>query len=97
MARVQELPEMVGEFFNLAKRYLREQTVGQARRLGRLAGFSMAASILFVLGALFLGIAGMRTIVDLMPDGAMWSGLGYIASAFALLAVTGLVMWRATR
>jgi hypothetical protein len=97
MASARELPQMVGEFFEMAKRYLREQTLDPARRLGRLAAFSVAASILFVLAALFLGIAGMRTIVAVMPDGALWSGLGYIASAVGLLAVTGLVMWRATR
>lgn len=97
MRDVRELPQMVGEFFDMAKRYLREQTIEPARRLGRLAAFSAAASILFVLAVLFLGIAGMRAIVSVMPDGAVWSGLGYIASAVALLAVTGLVMWRATR
>jgi hypothetical protein len=97
MARVRELPQMVGEFFDLAKRYLREQTIEPAKRLGRLAVFSLAASALFVLAALFLSVAGMRAIVELMPDGTVWSGLGYIASALLLLGVTGLVMWRATR
>jgi hypothetical protein len=97
MSDVRELPQMVSEFYDLAKRYLREQTIDPARRLGRLAAFSVAASMLFVLAALFLGVAGMRAIVSVMPDGAIWSGLGYMASALALLAVTGLVMWRATR
>jgi hypothetical protein len=32
-----------------------------------------------------------------MPDGAIWSGLGYIASAIALLVLTALIMWRAAR
>ena len=97
MAGPTELPQLISEFFDLAKEYLREHTVVPAKRLGRLAGFSFAASTLFVLAALFLGIVIMRLIVEAMPDGNVWSGFGYVLSAVALLAVTGLVMWRATR
>lgn len=97
MANVRDLPQMVGEFVDMAKRYLREQTMGSARSLGRLAAFSVIASILFVLALLFLSVAGMRILVDVMPDGTVWSGLGYVASGILLLVITGLVMWRATR
>lgn len=97
MATASELPELVEEFYGLAKRYVREQTLEPAKRLGRLAGWSLAAALLFMLAAVFLAIAGMRTIVDLMPDGAIWSGFGYVLSALALLAVTGLLVWRAAR
>jgi hypothetical protein len=97
MANVRDLPQMVGEFVDMAKRYLREQTMGPARALGRLAAFSVIGSIMFVLAALFLSVAGMRILVDVMPDGTVWSGLGYVASGALLLVITGLVMWRATR
>lgn len=92
-----ELPQLISEFIDLAKEYLRENTVVPARRLGRLAGFSLAASMLFVLAALFGGIVVMRVIVDAMPDGAIWSGFGYVLASLALLGTTALVMWRATR
>ena len=97
MAGPRELPQLVAEFFDLSKQYLRQETLEPAKRLGRLAAFSGLASILFVLAALFLAVAGMRAIVEAMPDGVLWSGLGYLASGIALLVVTGLVMWRATR
>jgi len=97
MATPRELPDMIGEFFALAKQYLREHTVEPAKALGRLAGMSFAASMLFILAGLFLAVAGMRLIVSVMPDGQVWSGLGYMLASIALLAVTGLVMWRATR
>lgn len=97
MAETRDIPEMVGDFFDLAKRYLREQTLGPVKRLGRLAAFSVLASIMFVLATLFLSVSVMRVIVAAMPDGAIWSGLGYIASAVALLVLTALVMWRAAR
>jgi hypothetical protein len=97
MARVRELPDLIGEFIDLSKQYLREQTLEPAKRLGRLFGFSAIASMLFALAGGFLAVAGMRWILRAMPDGAVWSGVGYLAASLALLAVTGLVMWRATR
>jgi len=97
MPSPRELPDMIGEFLALAKQYLREQTIQPAKALGRLAGFSLIASILFILAGLFLAVAGMRAIVSLMPDGIIWSGVGYLAASLALLAATGFVMWRATR
>lgn len=97
MASPTELPDLIGEFIDLSKQYLREQTVEPARRLGRLAGFSAAASVLFVLAAGFLGVAGTRWLLRVMPDGSVWSGVGYLLAMIGLLVVTGLVMWRATR
>jgi hypothetical protein len=88
---------MVGEFLALAKQYLWENTIGAAKALGRLAAVSLAASTVFVLAGLFLAVAGMRFVLLAMPDGAIWSGLGYILASLGLLAATGFVMWRATR
>ena len=39
--------------------------------------------------------AGMRLIVDALPDGRIWSGFGYVLAAIGLLATTGIVAWRA--
>ena len=97
MAGPAELPQLISEFIDLAKEYLREHTIVPAKKLGRLLGFSLAASFLFVLASLFLAVVGMRLIVEAMPDGAIWSGLGYIASSVVLLLLTGLVMWRAAK
>jgi hypothetical protein len=90
--KMKELPDHVGEFIDLAKQYVREQTVEPAKALGRLAGFGFAAGVLFTLAALFLAVAGMRMIVDVMPDGTIWSGLGYVAAAVAVFIVIGLVI-----
>jgi hypothetical protein len=97
MAGPTELPQLIAEFFELAKEYLRQNTIVPARRLGRLAGMSLAASLLFMLAALFLGVVILRAILGALPDSRIWSGFGYVLSALSLLAVTGLVMWRATR
>ncbi len=97
MSPISELPDLVGEFIDMSREYLREGTMEPARRLGRLAGFSAAASLCFVLAAGFLAVAGMRWILRVMPDGIVWRGVGYLAAALGLVAATGLVMWRATR
>ena len=97
VAKTSELPEMVGEFIELSKQYLREQTLEPAKKLGRLAGFSFAGAIVMALAVTFLAIAGARLIIDVLPDGAIWSGFGYILSSIALLMVTGFVMWRGSR
>ena len=97
MAGPKELPQLISEFIDLVKEYLRENMIVPARRLGRFFGYSLAASLLFVLASLFLAVVCMRLIVEAMPDGDIWSGLGYITSGLVLLIITGLVMWRAAK
>lgn len=97
MATEKQLPDLVGEFVELSKQYVRERTIEPAKALGRLAGFGFAASALLALAALFLGVAGMRAIIVALPSGAIWSGLGYILAAIGCVIATGLVMWRATK
>jgi len=97
VAKTTELPEMVGEFIDLSKQYVREQTLDPAKKLGRLAGFSFAGAVVLTLAVAFLAIAGARVIIEVLPSGPMWSGLGYIVSSLTLLIMTGLLMWRGTR
>lgn len=97
MTKAKELPEHAVEFVEMAKQYVQEQTLEPAKALGRLAGVGLAAAAVLMLAAVFLGIAMMRLIVDVLPDGKMWSGLGLILAAIGLFGVTGLVMWRATK
>ena len=100
MPKTTELPELVSEFIDLSKQYVREQTIEPAKKLGRLAGFSFAGAFVLMLASIFLAIAAMRVIVWVMPAGpdhAMWTGLGYILASLAMLALTGIMMWRLTR
>jgi hypothetical protein len=97
VAKTSELPEMVGEFIDLSKQYIRQQTLEPAKKLGRLAGFSFAGAVLLALAVVFLAIAAARYLIEVLPAGAMWSALGYILASIALLIATGLLMWRVTR
>jgi len=97
VAKARELPQQVAEFVELAKEYTRQRTVEPAKALGRAAGFGFAAALVFTLAAVFLAVAGMRLIVDALPNTPIWGGLGYILAAVGLFAVAGIVAWRAAK
>ncbi len=100
MSGVKELPELISEFVDLAKGYLRQETLDPAKRLVRYAGFSFAAGLVAALGAIPLAVAGNRLVIDLLPSDPghrMWSGLGYLLSALGLLAIAGIIARLAAR
>ena len=92
MAKPTELPELVGEFVDLSKEYLRQETLEPAKELGRYAGFSVGAGVAFAIGMLFLSIAGMRGIIALLPEGPNWSALGYLLAAVVLVLIGGIIV-----
>ncbi len=87
-----ELPQMVTEFVDMSKEYLRQETLEPAKRLGKFAGYTIGASIAFAIGGLLLAIAGMRGIIYLLPEGPNWSALGYILGALALGVVIAVMV-----
>ena len=97
MAKTSELPELVTEFTDLAKQYLKEQTLAPAKALGRLAGLGLLAAVMFTIAAGFLAVAGVRFLVEVLPDGRVWSGFGYMLAALGLVVVTGLIAWRTAK
>jgi len=97
VAKAKELPGLVSEFVDLAKVYVRQRTIEPAKALGRVAGMGFAAAFLFALAALFLAVAGMRLIVTALPDGQIWSGLGYVLASLGVFMGVGLVAWRAMK
>ena len=84
MANPAELPELVGEFVDLSKEYLRQETLEPAKELGRYTGFSLGAGLAWALAALLFAVAGTRGIIALLPEGVYWSALGYILGAIGL-------------
>jgi hypothetical protein len=92
MADVRELPELVREFVDMSKDYMRQETLEPAKQLGRFAGFGIAAALAFALGALFLSVAGVRYLRDLLPEGPNWSALAYIIAAVVLGLVAGVLI-----
>lgn len=97
MASAQEIPELISESIDLSKQYLMQETVEPAKRLGKVAGFGFAASFVFGVAVLLGSVALNRWIIDLLPEGRAWSGLGYLVSAVVLAALAALVVYLGRR
>jgi hypothetical protein len=97
MAGATELPDLVREFAEMSKEYLLQETVEPAKQLGRYAGFSIAAGLSFALAALLLGVASLRGIFALLPEGPNWEALGYALTAVGLIAVAGVIVGLTSR
>ncbi len=92
MAEIQDIPVLVREFYELAKSYLLQETVEPAKRLGRFAGYSLVAAVLWTLAVVFLAVAGLRTVYDLLPNTPYWEALAYVGSAVVLFVFMALVV-----
>jgi hypothetical protein len=92
MAAVRELPELVREFVDMSKEYLRQETLDPAKQLGTYAGMSLAAALCYALGALLLSVAAVRYIRELLPEGPNWTALGYVLAAFAVAIVAAILV-----
>jgi len=92
MASATELPELVREFTDMSKQYLLQETVEPAKQLGRYAGFAVGAAMAFALGAMMLAIAGVRLMIDVLPEGPNWSALGYLLTTLVLALLSGLMI-----
>jgi hypothetical protein len=92
MAQIQDIPRLTGEFFDLAKAYLLQETVEPAKKLGHFAGFSVGATALWAIGLVLLSVAGLRALVDALPEGAYWEGLAYVVTSLVLVGFLALVI-----
>ena len=92
-----EIPQLISELLEMSKAYLAQETVAPLRRVARFAGFSLLAGLLFAAGWLMLSIAGLRLVLDLLPDSALWSALGYFIGAALAVLLALFVMWLANR
>jgi hypothetical protein len=92
MASPKEIPELVSELVDMSK-----ETIEPAKKLGRLAGWSMGAGLAFAIAAL-AGVLGVYVLAsELLPEGAWWTVLSRFIAALAGVAGAGLVGWRMSR
>ena len=90
-----EIPDLVSEFVDMSKEYLRQETVGRAQLVGRHAGVALGAALVSALATIFLAVAGLRLLIDVMPGEPthqMWSGLAYVVAALVLAAIGAIIV-----
>ena len=92
MAKLQDLPVLIVEFRDLAKEYLLQETVGQAKKLGRFAGFSLGAAALWSVAMILIGTAVMRGFVDVLPNSPYWEALGYLIAVVVFVAIAAIIV-----
>lgn len=92
MAQIQDIPRLIGEFVEMAREYLIQETVGQAKKLGSFAGFSIGATALWSLGLILLAVAGLRALYGVLPSGPYWEGLAYLITVIVLVAFLAIVV-----
>jgi hypothetical protein len=97
VSNVNELPQMAGELVELSKEYLRQETLEPAKRLGKVAGMSVGAGLLIAIGVILLATAGMRFLIEVFPEGGLWTALALFSSALVSAGIAGIIVWRATR
>ena len=92
MAEIQDIPQLVKEFYELAKAYLIQETVEPAKKLGHFAGFSLGAALLWGLAIVLLAVAGLRALYDALPSSPYWEAAAYLIFAVMLIAVIAVLV-----
>ncbi len=72
MTGPRELPQQVAELIELAKQYLRQETIDPMRRLGLSVAAALVAAALVSLGAVLGSLALHRCLSDALPDTEWW-------------------------
>ncbi len=94
MANPQEIPQLATELFEMAKEYLRQETVEPAKRLGKQAGLGIGGAILMSIGSLLLVLGAYFAYRMLLPEGEWWEILARGLTALTAAIGTMLVAWR---
>lgn len=97
MADAREIPQLVSDLVGMTKQYAIQETVEPAKKLGRAAGMSLLAGLLWSIGAILISVAGMRYLVRALPDTPLSSALGYTIAAVAMLSIAGFIIYLVTR
>ncbi|MCQ3804582.1 MAG: phage holin family protein [bacterium] len=89
MADPRELPQQVADLIELAKRYLRQETVDPLRRIGQSVGRAVMAALLVGLGVVMVGMGLHRFLAEALPKGQWWEvAASAIVVVVFLLAAT---------
>jgi hypothetical protein len=92
------LPQLVLELRDLVITYLKQETLVPLRQLGRYIGFGIAGSLLLGLGAVLLGVGGLRALQTETGETFTgdWSWAPYLI-VFVALLLCGAITWKTRR
>lgn len=96
MTDPRELPQQVAELIELAKRYLRQETIEPMRRLGISVAVALAVAALVSLGAVLGSMALDRFLTEAFPESSWW-GVAAAGITSAVFLGAALLVGRAAR
>ncbi|MDE0131292.1 MAG: phage holin family protein [bacterium] len=96
MTDPRELPQQVAELIELAKQYLRQETIDPMRRLGVSVAVAVAATVLVSLGAVLGSLALHRFLIESLPE-TRWWGVAAAGITSVVFLGAALVVGRAAR
>ncbi len=94
MADPKELPQLASELVDMSKEYLRQETIEPAKRLGKFAGFGLAAGLVFAFAALFFGLGVYALFRAVLPEGDWWLVAARGFTVLVVAGAAGLIGWR---
>ena len=97
MSDPRELPEQAREFVELSKRYVDEEIVQPAKRLGAFAGKGIGAGLLFAIGSLLLAAGLLALSLMLLPESDTWQAVGYVATGLVVALAAALLFRKVTQ
>lgn len=94
MPKPQEIPQIATELVEMAREYLRQETLEPAKKLGKQAGMGIGGAIVMAIGAICLAWGMYYGLIMLFPEGEWWVILSRGLTAIAAAGAAGLIVWR---
>lgn len=94
MTNPQEIPQIATELVEMARQYLRQETLEPAKRLGKHAGLGIGGALVMAIGAMCLAWGLYYGLTLVLPEGEWWVILARGLTAIAAAAAAGIVAWR---
>jgi uncharacterized protein YndB with AHSA1/START domain len=97
LVEMRRVPQMFAPFFSLfVERRMRSLLEKLKEALEPPDRSVVGAAILIAMGVVLLATAGFRYLIEIFPEGGLWTALALFASSLVSAGVAGIV-WRATR
>lgn len=94
MPSPQEIPQIATELVEMAREYLRQETLEPAKKLGKHAGMGIGGALVMGIGAVCLAWGLYYGLTMWLPEGEWWVVLARGLTAIAAAGVAALIAWR---